>query len=116
MSEHNDIISTGTFYYVVNVTKIANLPASRLLDSGSDFAKLAKMTGFRVRLTHRANILNASTKDKSLHCLHNGDSFSAVVKLKPAYGVANPVGFSLQQHLISKGIHATGYIKQLYAM
>lgn len=46
-------------------------------------------------------------------CLHDGDYFEAVVKLKPAYGVANPVGFNRQQYLVSQNIHATGYIKQL---
>jgi len=46
-------------------------------------------------------------------CLHNGDEFSAVVKLKPAYGLSNPIGFNRQQHLVSQFIHATGYIKTL---
>lgn len=48
-------------------------------------------------------------------CLHDGDVFTAVVKLKPAYGTANPVGFSRQQHLVSQFIYATGYVKTLHA-
>jgi len=47
------------------------------------------------------------------HCLHNGDEFSAIVKLKPAYGTLNPVGFNLQQYLVSQHVSATGYIKTL---
>ena len=46
-------------------------------------------------------------------CLHNGDKFSATVKLKPAYGTLNPVGFNRQQYLASQQIVATGYIKRL---
>ncbi|WP_377894305.1 DNA internalization-related competence protein ComEC/Rec2 [Alteromonas sp. R78001] len=47
-------------------------------------------------------------------CLHNGDEFTATVKLKPAYGTLNPVGFNRQQYLASQQIVATGYIKQLH--
>lgn len=46
-------------------------------------------------------------------CLHNGDTFGALVKLKPAYGLLNPVSFSRQQYLVSQQIVATGYLKQL---
>ena len=55
----------------------------------------------------------ASEKPAGLQCLHNGDMFTAVVKLKPAYGTANPVGASRQQQLVSQFIHATGYIKSI---
>lgn len=48
-------------------------------------------------------------------CLHNGDKFTAIAKLKPAYGTLNPVGFNRQQYLASQEIVATGYIKQLHS-
>ena len=53
-------------------------------------------------------------KKAKASCLHDGDVFTAVAKLKPAYGVANPVGFSRQQYLVSQFIYATGYIKALH--
>ena len=53
-------------------------------------------------------------KKAKASCLHDGDVFTAVAKLKPAYGVANPVGFSRQQYLVSHFIYATGYIKVLH--
>ena len=56
---------------------------------------------------------NIKALKKPATCLHNGDRFTAVVKLKPAYGTANPVGFNRQQQFASKLIHATGYIKSL---
>ena len=46
-------------------------------------------------------------------CLHTGDVFTAVVKVKPAYGTLNPVGYNRQQYLASRRIVATGYIKRI---
>ena len=56
---------------------------------------------------------SVSPSQVKLNCLHNGDTFTAIVKLKPAYGTANPVGASRQQQLVSQFIHATGYIKSI---
>ncbi|MDO6565999.1 DNA internalization-related competence protein ComEC/Rec2 [Alteromonas sp. 1_MG-2023] len=81
----------------------------------------------KVKLSHRTNArFKAHSTDHSAvyssaqsnerqnnECLHNGDSFIATVKLKPAYGVLNPVGFNRQQYLTSQHIVATGYIKKL---
>ena len=49
------------------------------------------------------------------HCLHNGDEFTAVVKLKPRYSTQNPVGFNKQKQLLVDNVHVTGYIKTLYS-
>lgn len=46
-------------------------------------------------------------------CIHNQDRFSALVRIKPAYGNVNPVGFNFQQYLVSQNVVATGYIKKL---
>ncbi|WP_420935955.1 DNA internalization-related competence protein ComEC/Rec2 [Alteromonas sp. A081] len=48
-------------------------------------------------------------------CLHNGDEFSAVVKLKPRYSTQNPVGFNKQKQLLVDNVHVTGYIKTLHS-
>lgn len=42
-----------------------------------------------------------------------GSSFSAQVRLKPAHGVANPGGFSLESWLLGQGITATGSVHSL---
>ncbi|WP_269520151.1 DNA internalization-related competence protein ComEC/Rec2 [Alteromonas sp. BMJM2] len=47
------------------------------------------------------------------YCLHNGDEFTAVVKLKPRYSTQNPVGFNKQKQLLVDNVHVTGYIKTL---
>ena len=49
------------------------------------------------------------------HCLHNGDEFTAVVKLKPRYSTQNPVGFNKQMQLLVDNVHVTGYIKTLHS-
>ncbi|MFZ8199938.1 ComEC/Rec2 family competence protein [Alteromonas portus] len=56
---------------------------------------------------------SGSASKVKLSCLHTGDRFTALVKLKPAYGKANPVGANRQQQLVSQFIHATGYIKSI---
>lgn len=43
--------------------------------------------------------------------LRDGQKWQASIKIKPAHGIANPVGFSYQRWLREKSIHATGYVK-----
>lgn len=51
--------------------------------------------------------------EQSLHdCMQPNDIITATVRLKPAYGVANPIGFNYQQYLASQGIVATGSLRQ----
>ena len=59
------------------------------------------------------SVSNLPIEVNKLECLHNGDSFIAIAKLKPAYSTANPLGVSRQQQLVSQFIHATGYIKSI---
>jgi len=47
------------------------------------------------------------------YCLHNGDEFTALVKLKPRYSTQNPVGVNRQKQLLVDNVHVTGYIKTL---
>lgn len=51
------------------------------------------------------------SESTSLHCFQPGDTIEALVRIKPSYATANPVGFSGQRFYASKGIVATGYIK-----
>ena len=44
-------------------------------------------------------------------CVHTNDKVTFTARIKPAYGNANPVGFSQQRYLTSQHIVATGYIK-----
>jgi competence protein ComEC len=55
----------------------------------------------------------SAKSSKAEHCIHNGDEFTAVVKLKPRYSTQNPVGFNKQKQLMVDNIHVTGYIKNL---
>ena len=111
------------YRYVVKVSHIDNVKARDLvfehpLPSIVDFS-----SRFRVQLSHMPTGYSDIKKPDGLHllssttatsmCLHNGDNFQAVVKMKPAYGAINPTGFNRQQHLVSKAIHATGYIKHV---
>jgi len=111
------------YRYVVKVSRIDNVKARDLvfehpLPSFVDFS-----SSFTVQLSHMPTGYSAKKEPTGPHlisdtsailtCLHNGDSFQAVVKMKPAYGVINPTGFNRQQHLASKAIHATGYIKHV---
>lgn len=44
-------------------------------------------------------------------CMQAGDIFQGIVRIKPAYASANPVGFNGQRFFLANGIVATGYIK-----
>ncbi len=46
-----------------------------------------------------------------LPCLQHQDSLTATIRIKPAYGVANPIGFNYQQFLASQSIVASGTIR-----
>ncbi|BFT30227.1 DNA internalization-related competence protein ComEC/Rec2 [Alteromonas sp. D210916BOD_24] len=91
----------------------AYYPANPLSDSFANEARNNIVRPLSQNDQHLASSPLSELRIPSLSCLHNGDFFEAVVKLKPAYGVANPVGFNLQKYLVSRHIHATGYIKQL---
>ncbi|NDV91585.1 DNA internalization-related competence protein ComEC/Rec2 [Alteromonas sp. 345S023] len=62
-----------------------------------------------------ANLIMQLRTIESHPCIHNQDTFSALVRIKPAYGSINPVGFNFQQYLVSQNVVATGYIKNLIA-
>ncbi|MHC6645026.1 DNA internalization-related competence protein ComEC/Rec2 [Alteromonas sp. HB246098] len=133
--------SEAAFHYVVSITSVNGESVATFLDDGAVpkplNAVLSYAFNFRARLAHKQykylsdNVervqrsqrglddvkqhvtSQASEKSVGLKCLHNGDTFTAVVKLKPAYGTANPVGASRQQQLVSQFIHVTGYIKSI---
>ena len=129
------------FHYVVSIASVNGESVATFLDDGVVPTPLntvfSNTFNFRARLAHKEykylsdNVergqrsqrglddvkqhvrSQASEKSGGLNCLHNGDMFTAVVKLKPAYGTANPVGASRQQQLVSQLIHVTGYIKSI---
>lgn len=133
--------SEAAFHYVVSITSVNGESVATFLDDGAVpkplNAVFSYAFNFRARLAHKQykylsdNVERvqrsqrnlddvkqrarpqASEKHAGLKCLHNGDMFTAVVKLKPAYGTANPVGASRQQQLVSQFIHVTGYIKSI---
>lgn len=43
--------------------------------------------------------------------LATGDQVSMTVRLRPAYGLANPAGFDYEYWLLTEGIDATGYVR-----
>ncbi len=101
------------YYYVVQINKFNQRPAKDVLNS-SQVHWL--QSAFKARLSHNtAKRGQIKTHDTFNECLQDGDVFSARVKLKPAYGVANPLGFNQQKLLVNQGIHATGYIKRVDA-
>ncbi|AXT40429.1 DNA internalization-related competence protein ComEC/Rec2 [Alteromonas sp. BL110] len=129
------------FHYVVSIATVNDESVATFLDEGivspSLNVFLSNAFRFKARLGHkqykfsydkaerrlptlrgledikRDSTSQTSEKSVELKCLHNGDTFTAVVKLKPAYGTANPVGASRQQQLVSQFIHVTGYIKSI---
>lgn len=123
----------AAFYYVARITSVNRKSTSEFLDntllSPSFNSVLSRVFNFRARLSHKRyefhnngnkqqaqppiETTNPKHQYNSFECLHNGDTFTAVVKLKPAYGTANPIGASRQQQLLSQFIHATGYIKSI---
>lgn len=133
--------SEAAFHYVVSIASVNGESVATFLDDGAVpkplNAVFSYAFNFRARLAHKqykfsSNSVKlvkssqrsldgvkqlirsqASEKPAGLQCLHNGDMFTAVVKLKPAYGTANPVGASRQQQLVSQFIHVTGYIKSI---
>ncbi|AUC88121.1 DNA internalization-related competence protein ComEC/Rec2 [Alteromonas sp. MB-3u-76] len=70
------------------------------------------LAGKKGRLT--APTINDLNQLDESSCLHNGDIFLALVKLKPSYSTQNPVGANQQKHLMADHVHVTGYIKKLY--
>ncbi len=133
--------SEAAFHYVVSIASVNGESVATFLDDGAVpkplNAVFSYAFNFRARLAHKQykylsdNVERgqrsqrglddvkqrarpqAAEKSVGLKCLHNGDMFTAVVKLKPAYGTANPVGASRQQQLVSQFIHVTGYIKSI---
>ncbi|WP_438823654.1 ComEC/Rec2 family competence protein [Alteromonas sp. S015] len=131
----------AAYQYVVAIKSVNGESTAAYLNEGALFPVFKRLLTstfvFKARLSHkhyafRYNINDQSfrfhnavlgekypsktqrlAKPKNFTCLHNGDTFSAVVRLKPAYGTANPVGASRQQQLLSQFIHATGYIKSI---
>ena len=111
------------YRYVVKVSHIDNVKARDLAFEHPLPSLINLSSSFTVQLSHMPTGYSAKREPDGLHlisdtttmltCLHNGDTFQAVVKMKPAYGVINPIGFNRQQHLVSKAIHATGYIKHV---
>lgn len=112
-----------TYRYVVKVSHIDNVKAFDLVVDHPLASIVDLSSSFTVQLSHMPAGYSAEKVPDEQHsisdntvkstCLHNGDTFQAVVKMKPAYGVINPTGFNRQQHLVSKAIHATGYIKHV---
>lgn len=102
----------GYASYLVNVKKLHHrdattlfsLPKGSILNGLPFVDDIATAIGFRVAL-------NAND---SAPCLREGDTFSAIVKLKPTYAKANPVGADRQRILVSKRVSATGYVKAFH--
>ncbi|WP_394220377.1 DNA internalization-related competence protein ComEC/Rec2 [Alteromonas gracilis] len=129
-----------TYHYIVAIETLNNHSTATLLKNIPLKDALTFVFDFKVRLTHAhyskvSEVPKNHVSDTHSHdhnhgaykqpkfglaaynnrteCLNNGDRFTAVVKLKPAYGLANPIGFNRQQHLVSQFVHATGYIKSV---
>ncbi|MCU7554289.1 DNA internalization-related competence protein ComEC/Rec2 [Alteromonas sp. ASW11-19] len=46
-------------------------------------------------------------------CLQVGQRVNMVARLKPVHGLANPGGFDYHRHLVSQGVAARGYIREM---
>lgn len=128
----DDLLNGQDYHqYIVAIQSVDGQSTGEFLNPPFFKALLFAGLRFKVRLSHshhRAENHGVTghsftferSDDESLpkkvkaSCLHDGDVFTAVAKLKPAYGLANPVGFSRQQYLVSQFIYATGYIKVLH--
>ncbi|WP_236552097.1 DNA internalization-related competence protein ComEC/Rec2 [Alteromonas sp. KUL106] len=88
---------------------------ARLSQTQVEFANTKAFGHSDTPYEYNSTSLSYTTPLEGVVCLHDGDVFTALVKLKPAYGFANPVGFNRQQHLVSQFIQTTGYIKQVDA-
>ena len=136
-----DRVPEAAYQYVVVIESVNRESTATFLDDGifsSLFKRVVTNTfSFKARLNHQhyefandgivqlahsqeddADLFHQAAderpeKSRILGCLHNGDTFAAVAKLKPAYSTANPVGASRQQQLVSQFIHASGYIKSI---
>ncbi|QOL24480.1 DNA internalization-related competence protein ComEC/Rec2 [Thalassotalea sp. LPB0316] len=91
-----------------DVVEISQQKASQLKIT----ANIVKLDGrplvkpFTARLNYRITSENNTVQPT----FFQGQRWQACVKLKPAYGFANPVGFAYQRWLREKNIHLTGYI------
>ena len=109
LDEQAEVQNERMYYYVVQINNFNQRPAKDVLNSSSTHWFVS---AFKARLSHNtAQRGQTKTHGTFNKCLKDGDVFSARVKLKPAYGVANPLGFNQQKLLVNQGIHATGYIK-----
>lgn len=102
-----------THAYTVELIRIERQSPIQFIFGGKAPYTVEQFTTPRARLTQSFITYDgdAHTID-TVKCLQDNDVFSARVKLKPAYGVLNPVGFNQQQMLASQNIHFTGYIKK----
>mgnify|MGYP000167718492 CR=1 FL=1 len=105
--------------YTVSLLTLDGLPAARYTPSFTLYDVLYTIKPLKLTLNFRQAWLSTtsthsnSVSPKPVACLHNGDTFSAIVKLKPAYGTANPNGFNSQQYFVGQGVAANGYIKAI---
>lgn len=105
--------------YTVSLLTLDGLPAAHYTPSFTLYDVLYAIKPLKITLNYRqawlSTTLNSSAgvSPKPLACLQNGDTFSAIVKLKPAYGTANPKGFNSQQYFVGQGVVANGYIKAI---
>jgi competence protein ComEC len=102
------------FYYTVEVEQLNQQSVEKALSISSNNLPLSGIGTFKARLSHNPHHMRRQNSAAiPFRCLQDGDTFSAQVKLKPAYGAANPVGLNQQKLMVGQGIHATGYIKSL---
>ena len=104
-----------------DVTLFGQVVAGGCLNSDKRGEELAGNNQNKPVLTLRVSQIDALKLDASVNmrlyaldpnlCAHTGDSVTFTARIKPAYGNANPVGFSQQRYLASQHIVATGYIK-----
>lgn len=106
--------------YTVELATLDNISAAYYTPMPSLFSLWYSINPPKLTLSYKSSWRKPSNLNESMsvpdadECLHNGDTFHATVKLKPAYGTANPIGFNKQQHLVSQGVVAAGYIKHIY--